>query len=165
MIELEYNRQKALEYAEKWAFSRNPKYYNFDSVGGDCTNFISQCIFAGSDTMNYTPNIGWYYINGNNKSPSWTGVEFLYKFLINNENVGPHGKEIKQKEIELGDIAQLSFSGKKFEHTLIIVNIENRFSLAGIKIASHTYDSYNKTIAEYSFQKVRFIHIEGVRKY
>ena len=165
MRKLEYNRQNALEYAKKWAFSRNPKYYNFDPVGGDCTNFISQCIFSGSNTMNYTKNTGWYYINGNNKSPSWTGVEFLYKFLINNKNVGPYGKEIKQKEIELGDIAQLSFSGQKFEHTLMIVNIENHFSLAGIKIASHTYDSYNKPIAEYSFQKVRFIHIEGVRKY
>ena len=165
MREIQYNRQKVLDYAKKWAFSRNPKYYNFDPVGGDCTNFISQCIFAGSNTMNYTKYTGWYYINGNNKSPSWTGVEFLYKFLINNKNVGPYGKEIKQKEIELGDIAQLSFSGQKFEHTLMIVNIENHFSLAGIKIASHTYDSYNKPIAEYSFQKVRFIHIEGVRKY
>ena len=165
MRELEYNRQKALKYAKKWAFSRNPKYYDFDPVGGDCTNFISQCIFAGSNTMNYTKNTGWYYINGNNKSPSLTGVEFLYKFLTNNKNVGPYGKEINQKEIELGDIVQLSFSGQKFEHTLMIVNIEKYFSLAGIKIASHTYDSYNKSIAEYSFKKVRFIHIEGVRKY
>lgn len=164
MKEVEYNRQKALEYAKKWAFSRNPKYYNFDPVGGDCTNFISQCIFAGSNTMNYTKNKGWYYINGNNKSPSWTGVEFLYEFLTNNKNVGPYGKEVNQKEIELGDLAQLSFSGQKFEHTLMIVNIENHFSLAGIKIASHTYDSYNKPISEYSFQKVRFVHIEGVRK-
>lgn len=24
--------------------------------------------------MNYSKNNGWYYINGNNKSPSWTGV-------------------------------------------------------------------------------------------
>lgn len=165
MKEIQYNRRKVLDYAKKWAFLRNPKYYNFDSIGGDCTNFISQCIFAGSNTMNYTKNTGWYYINGNNKSPSWTGVEFLYKFLINNKNVGPYGKEVNQKEIELGDIAQLSFSEQKFEHTLLIVNIENRFSLAGIKIASHTYDSYNKQISEYSFLKVRFLHIEGVRKY
>ena len=40
MIEVKYDRQKAIQYAEKWAFSRNPKYYNFDAVGGDCTNFI-----------------------------------------------------------------------------------------------------------------------------
>ena len=89
MREVQYDRQKVVQYAEKWAFLRNPKYYNFDPLGGDCTSFASQCLYAGSNTMNYTKDIGWYYINGNNKSPSWSGVEFLYKFLINNKSVGP----------------------------------------------------------------------------
>jgi len=35
---LPYNRVKAVEYAHKWAFGRNPKYFNFDKLGGDCTN-------------------------------------------------------------------------------------------------------------------------------
>ena len=38
-----YNRTAAVDYARKWALKRNPAYYNFDSVGGDCTNFASQC--------------------------------------------------------------------------------------------------------------------------
>ena len=84
-----YNRKKAIEYAQKWAYARNPKYYNFDSVGGDCTSFISQCLYAGTGVMNYNKHNGWYYINGNNKSPSWSGVEFLYKFLIENNGPGP----------------------------------------------------------------------------
>ena len=163
MRELKYDRENVLEYARKWAFLRHPKYYNFDAVGGDCTSFASQCIYAGSSTMNYTKDTGWYYINGNNKSPSWSGVEFLYRFLISNKGVGPYGIIANSKEIELGDIAQLSFDGNKFEHTLVIVNIENYADLAGIKIASHTYDSFNKKISDYSFQKVRFVHIKGVR--
>ena len=48
-----YNRQKVYEYAKKWAYGRNPKYYNFDPVGGDCTNFVSQCIYSGCGQMNY----------------------------------------------------------------------------------------------------------------
>ena len=163
MRERKYARNKAVEYAGKWAYSRNPKYYNFDLIGGDCTSFVSQCIFAGSNIMNYTKDIGWYYINGNNKSPSWTGVEFLHKFLVNNRGIGPYGKEINQSDVKLGDVAQLSFDGQKFVHTLIIINVENR-SLEGIKIASHTFDNYGKSIAEYTFQKVRFIQIEGVRE-
>ena len=67
---LEYDRESAIEYAKKWAYKRNNKYYNFDNVGGDCTNFISQCLYAGSKVMNYKKDLGWYYINGNNKSPS-----------------------------------------------------------------------------------------------
>lgn len=168
MKEVEYDRKKTIEYAKKWAFDRNPNYYNFDSVGGDCTSFASQCIYAGAKVMNYTKEKGWYYIDGNHKSPSWSGVEFLYNFLVNNKSVGPYGKEIKQEDMELlqiGDMAQISFDGYKYAHSLIIVNIENRFSLNGIKIASHTFDSFNKAISEYSLNKVRFIHIEKVRKY
>lgn len=164
MKEIPYNRQKVLEYAKKWAYDRNPKYYNFDNIGGDCTSFASQCIYAGSSTMNYSKENGWYYINGNKKSPSWSGVEFLHKFLTTNKLAGPYGKEIPQEQIEIGDIAQLSFDGNVFGHTLVIVKIENKFDINGIFISSHTYDSFNKKISEYNFEKIRFIHIEKVRK-
>lgn len=163
MKEIEYNRQKVLQYAHKWAYKRNPKYYNFDNVGGDCTSFVSQCIYAGSNVMNYSKQNGWYYINGNNKSPSWSGVEFLYNFLTTNKLVGPYGKEVNQQEIEVGDIAQLSFSGGNFGHTLVITRIENRLNLNQIFISSHTFDSFDKRIDEYDFEKIRFVHIEKVR--
>ena len=159
---IKYNRQEVVEYARKWAFSRNPKYYNFDAVGGDCTSFASQCIFAGSKKMNYEKDLGWYYINGNNKSPSWSGVEYLYQFLTHNRGVGLQAIETIQSKIDVGDIAQLSFDGEKFAHTLVIVNIENKVTFSGIKIASHTWDSFNKPISEYNFQKIRWIHIERV---
>lgn len=164
MKEKSYNRQKVLEYAQKWAYDRNPKYYNFDSVGGDCTSFVSQCIYAGSEVMNYDKQKGWYYINGNNKSPSWSGVEFLYNFLTTNKLVGPYGKNVNQDKIEIGDIAQISFDGNKFAHTLVIVRIEDKFDLDRIFISSHTFDSFNKRISEYNFEKIRFVHIEKVRK-
>jgi len=165
MKEIAYNRQKVVEYAQKWAYARNPQYYNFDSVGGDCTSFASQCIYAGANVMNYLKQKGWYYINGNNKAPSWSGVEFLYNFLTTNKLEGPYGKEVKQNQIEIGDIAQLSFDGKSFGHTLVITKIQNKLDLNEIFISSHTYDSFNKRITEYNFEKIRFIHIENVRKY
>ena len=36
-----YNRQFAYIYAAKWAFARNPLFYNFTGIGGDCTSFVS----------------------------------------------------------------------------------------------------------------------------
>ena len=71
----------------------------------------------------------------------------------------------KKKNYKFGDIAQLSFDNKSWNHTLVVVKIESQFSLSGIKIASHTFDSYNKSIIEYSSEKIRFIHIEKVRKW
>ena len=60
-----YNRQAAVAYAHRWAFGRNPAYSNFDGMGGDCTNFASQCLYAGTGIMNFTPTYGWYYLSLN----------------------------------------------------------------------------------------------------
>ena len=43
-----YNREAAVAYAQKWWNSHNPKFPVFDV---DCTNFISQCLFAGGAPM------------------------------------------------------------------------------------------------------------------
>ncbi len=157
-----YNREQAVAYAREWAFKRNPKYYNFDTVGGDCTSFVSQCIYAGANVMNYN-KYGWYYKNGNDKSASWSGVEYLHKFLVNNKGVGPYGREAKIEELEKGDIIQLSFNGGIFGHTLIITEINITNNKKHILIASHTQDSYNRDVSTYMYEKARGIKIEGVR--
>ena len=161
----EYNREKAVQYAKKWALDRNPKYYNFDPVGGDCTSFISQVLYAGSGIMNYGLN-GWYYKNGNDKSPSWSGVEYLHKFLVSNNGIGPFGREVRIEKIEKGDIIQLSFDQTRFHHSLVVVDILNNIrSLNNILISTHTEDSLNRRVSTYTFNRIRFIKIDGVRYY
>ena len=75
MRTVQYNRNNTIEYAKKWAMNRNPAYYDFDGVGGDCTNFASQCLFAGCDVMNYTKDTGWYYINSDDRAAAWSGAQ------------------------------------------------------------------------------------------
>ena len=77
LVAFDYDRQAAVDYAHQWAYFRNPQFYDFNSIGGDCTNFVSQCVFAGTGVMNYTPNTGWFYINLNYRAPAWTGVTFF----------------------------------------------------------------------------------------
>ena len=115
----EYIRKDALTYAKKWAYSRNPAYYAFDKVGGDCTSFVSQCIYAGSKVMNFTPTFGWYYINSTQRSPSWTGVQYLYNFLVNNTGPGPFATEVPKNKIQIADIIQLGTS-ERFYHSLFV---------------------------------------------
>lgn len=155
-----YDREKVKAYAKKWTYGRNPAYYNYDGIGGDCTNFASQCIYAGSKIMNYEKLLGWYYTNANLKSPSWTGVQFLYQFLTHNKSAGPFGKDTKVENLEIGDIIQLSFDGTAFGHTLVVVEKGE-----SILVATHTFDSYGRNLDTYSYQKVRGIHIEGVRRW
>ena len=42
------DRTRAVEYARRWALSRNPIFEDYTGIGGDCTNFVSQAIFAGT---------------------------------------------------------------------------------------------------------------------
>ncbi len=158
MREVAYNRSWAVSYARKWALGRNPAFYDFQDIGGDCTNFASQCIYAGAGVMNYTPEVGWFYRSANDRTPSWTGVEYLYDFLVNNTSVGPFGREVSQNEIMVGDIVQLGRSNGDFYHTPVIVAVQPR-----ILVAAHTYDVLDKPLDAYDYDVARFIHIEGVR--
>ena len=157
---LNYNREAAVAYARKWAFGRNPKYYDFSKLGGDCTNFASQCIYAGAGIMNYTPTFGWFYKSVNDRTPSWTGVEYLYNFLVNNDGPGPFAEEVPLDKLDIGDIVQLGKATGDFYHSPVVVG----FSRGRILVAAHSYDVYNKPLNSYSFGQARGIHILGVRQ-
>lgn len=159
---MEYDREKAVAYAHKWAYSRNPDYHDFEKLGGDCTNFASQCIYAGSGRMNNTKTFGWYYSGINNRAPAWTGVPFLYNFLTGNTSDGPYGHNANISELMEGDIVQLHFGKDRFVHSPFIVRI-NEFSPAGILVAAHSYDADYRPLNTYSYKEHRFIHIDGVR--
>ena len=156
-----YNRKAVLEYAEKWALKRNPAYYNFDKIGGDCTNFVSQCILAGAPVMNYTPTLGWYYNSVNDRTPSWTGVEYIYNFLINNKGVGPFASEIEVSQLQIGDLIQFGRNDGDFFHTPIVTGFNDN----GALVSAHTYDAFNKPLTSFVFSTIRCIHIIGYRNY
>ena len=159
---MSYDREKAVAYAHKWAFSRNPNYYSFDEIGGDCTNFISQCLYAGSGVMNHTPETGWYYHSLQNRSPAWTSVVSLHKFLTGNHGPGPYGRELPLEAAQPGDIIQLSFQPNHYSHSLLVTQTGPVPTPYNILIATHTFDADNRPLASYSYVTCRLIHIEGV---
>ena len=159
---MEYNREAAVAYARKWAFGRNPKFYDFSDIGGDCTNFASQCIYAGAGIMNYTPTYGWYYISLNNRAPAWTGVDELYRFLTTNRGAGPRAVVTDLKGIMPGDIIQLQFSPKeRFDHSPVVIDAGSGTPQT-ILVAAHSYDAYGRTLASYGYGKLRPLHITDV---
>lgn len=158
MRDIVYNRADAVSYARQWALSRNPAYYDFQSLGGDCTNFASQCIYAGAKVMNTTPVTGWFYRSASDRTASWTGVEYLYDFLINNRSVGPYAHIVPIEEVQPGDIVQLGDSRGYFYHSPVITEVSPM-----ILVCAHTYDALDRPLASYTYYTARFIHIDGVR--
>ncbi|MBQ1230697.1 MAG: amidase domain-containing protein [Clostridia bacterium] len=161
-----YMRERAVEYARTWALRRNPLFADFSGIGGNCTNFVSQCILAGSCVMNYTPDFGWYYISLNDRAPAWSGVEFFYDFLTgaepfasSNGGVGPYAVEVRQEEAVPGDVIQYANARGDWYHTVMITGIAD----GEILVSAQSNDALDRPLSSYSYANARFLHLEGVR--
>lgn len=159
MTILPYDRSKAVQYAHTWALSRNSQYYDFSRIGGDCTSFVSQCIFAGAHAMNYTPVTGWYYNHVQSRSASWSSVQYLYQFLTTNRGVGPFGVEVPLSDLQPGDVVQLGRENGQFYHSLLITQIKPT-----IFVCAHSDDALDRRLESYDFHQLRGVHIQGVRR-
>ena len=160
MKETDYDRERAVSYARRWALGRNPAYYDFEKLGGDCTNFASQCLYAGAGVMNDTPVTGWYYRSAADRSAAWTGVVYLYQFLVRNRSVGPFARRVAAYEVQPGDIVQLGDGNGHFYHSPVVTAVTPQ-----ILVAAHSEDALDRPLDTYEFAAVRFLHIEGVRKW
>lgn len=120
--------------------SNYASYVDFYLLGGfDCTNFASHCLLAGGaipvDTGgNGISSTGWYFRNSNNRSSSWSGVDYFYNFLINNSGNGPKGEHraftynCPQNYLtcKIGDFIQINYENDTvYNHTTIVTSIAN----------------------------------------
>lgn len=159
----DYDRRAAVQYAHRWAYGRNPAFYDYENIGGDCTNFASQCIYAGGGVMNFLPTFGWYYIDANQKAPAWTGVEFLFNFLTRPQpSVGPKGRECQLWELRPGDLVQLSLSGKGWQHLPVVVSAQPPYGPEDILVAAHSFDADDRPLSSYDYFAVRPVQITGI---
>ncbi|MBQ7337043.1 MAG: amidase domain-containing protein [Clostridia bacterium] len=169
LIDIPYDPARAVEYAKAWALQRNPLFPDFAGIGGDCTNFVSQCLLAGGATMNDTRDFGWYYFSPENRAPAWSGVEYLYNFLTGdpeylreNGGEGPYAREVTFAEgVREGDVVQLADTTGDYYHTLIITGFDGQIPL----VCAHNDDAYMRPLSTYRFGTARFLRPMGTRLY
>ena len=160
-----YFRERTVTYARRWALSRNPLFADFTGKGGDCTNFVSQCVLAGCCTENFTPTFGWYYISLDDRAPAFSGVEYFYNFMTgyggyppNLTRVGPLGIEVGRGRVEPGDVVQLCDRGDDFYHTLLV----SKVTPEDIFVCAHSDDALDRPLSSYRLAAgQRFIHIQA----
>ncbi len=158
-----YNRDLAVRYAHTWAYSRNPNYYDYEFLGGDCTNYASQCLYAGVPVMNFMPTFGWYYLSGNDKAPAWTGVPFFFNFITRGErSEGPFGVETSIYGLEMGDFVQFRYPEKEpFGHTPVVVEVGYPRTPETVLVAAHSEDADWRPLSTYPYEEIRYMHILG----
>lgn len=169
LLPIPYDRRRAVEYARRWALARNPLFIDFTGQGGNCTNFVSQCIFAGAPVMNYTETFGWYYISADERAPAWSGVDELYNFLTGapdfvaqNKGYGPFASDARSsRKVEIGDVIQLANEEGRFYHSLIISD----FTPDDVLVCAQSDDALDRPLSTYNYTSLRALHIEGAMLY
>jgi len=163
-----YDREAARAYAERHWNEPNSQFIHFDV---DCTNYVSQCLYAGGAPMNYTGGreSGWWYRgrSGGREhwSYSWSVAHALHWYLVGGRNEGLAAERVgSPRDLTVGDVICYDFDGDgRFEHSAIVTGADG----AGMPLVNaHTTNSrarywdYRDSYAwtdrtEYRFLRIR----------
>lgn len=114
-----YNRQAAVEYANKWWNAYNPNYPHFDN---DCANYVSQCLRAGGAPLWGAPNreLGWWIGEGA-WSFSWSTAHSLRWYLAGSTKGLTATIVHSPAELDIGDVIIYDFENDgRFDHSAIV---------------------------------------------
>ena len=122
-----YDRMSGFRYAELWWNGWNPAYPQLED---DCTNFVSQCLFAGHLPMQQTDSrsTGWWFrFHSKETEPwsySWTTSHALYSYLLSQRGV----KRVSSaRDLKVGDVIFYDWSGQgTFHHSTFVVDFDHR---------------------------------------
>ena len=161
-----YNREVAVSYAIKYALVPNREYKYYTAIGeggGDCTNFISQCLKAGGAPMDYNNLRPWWYdMKGGKASICWAVAHSLYWYLKTSRNNNRiKGREVDDiRELEMGDLIFYENHNNVIFHSTIITSFVEVYGNREPRISQHTSNQLNVTYKKnYDYKKAHFIKI------
>lgn len=171
-----YDRDEALRYAADWSQlegeRRNELWADYEMYGGDCNNFVSQCLYAGGIPMDLIGQYLWKWYDdrldntsrARGRTPSWSGVDEFYDYASYNQ--GGYGLyavcDAPLSMVEPGDVLQFS-SGGDWRHSVIVTQVlrDENGVIQDLLVASHSADRYDYPLSAYFYTRIRLIHIAG----
>ena len=141
-----YNVSNAIAYADEYCINYNSAYNSYKGRGGDCANFVSQCLYAGG----FKQDSEWY-----KHSVAWINV---MKQIAHFKAYGTFLNATNSNLIK-GNPIYFDWNGDStYDHATICVGRNN----SGIAILdSHTKDLYHATWTNWSFRKAATIQLRG----
>ncbi len=137
-----YDRTAAAAYANRyWDTYNTAEYADYSSSGGDCANYVSQCLVAGGTSLweselNNNP--------GNGLDP-YGAVPYCDDLnLVLTEDIGAQHKRIEDSgtplpELQAGDVIIYGTDSDEFAHAVIVVGGQGDNAM----INAHTTDRYH----------------------
>lgn len=162
-----YDADGAVSYANTYALSPNPNYFNIESLGGDCTNFASQVMHEGGGIpMHYGThgyNTSWFYSSSSNRSTSWAGAQYLYDYMHSSYSKISYSTT-NWSSISKGDLIQVG-STTNIGHSMIVTGIvyssSGRSDLLVTYRSVTNYHRKNILLSSRGSETRQYIHING----
>jgi len=154
MRQIPYDREAAVNYAAQYALSYNPGFGSWAQAGGDCANFVSQCLLAGGLPMKRCGKRQWYFDTPGEKytaaTSSWKGAQSLKLYLKYNSEPPylpitflPSPQELQQGDI-LWALNHDGTNGKAGRTAHHVVLVDHVASNGETYIYGHTADKKNE---------------------
>ncbi|MBI5001168.1 MAG: amidase domain-containing protein [Euryarchaeota archaeon] len=167
-----YLRNAAYGYANQWYGARNPHYNDFTGSGGDCANFVSQCLVAGGISLwQGTDGAGYGVYPDVDRPTSYSNgtmpyCDYLHQHLTKYEPVDYYYvvegvNDSIPASIQVGDAVIFGNATDHYKHAMLVVWV----GAADIGLAAHTTDTWNASywgvLASTSFSVVNFYHFKA----
>lgn len=140
-----YNYRAMATYTEQYWKNYNPAYRKYNSLGGDCTNYLSQGLLAGGwkqiSTVTPEEYDTWYYAS-NGTADAWIGVNEWSWFTQTAKRTTPLANVY---QMDIGDVLQVDFNrdGSK-DHSMMTTYR----SASGVPyLTYHDADTYRRSVA------------------
>jgi hypothetical protein len=137
-----YDRARVVQYAETWWSRPNPKYLEF---AVDCTNYVSQCLYAGGAPMHYTGKrgSGWWYAGKQGSTELWSfswAMAHNLQTFVSSSRRGLRGTVVSSaQQLQPGDMISYDWDGDgRFQHNTIVIGLDAN---GAPLVNAHTYNS------------------------
>lgn len=128
---------KEMQYAfAHWnAPTYNTAYYNFDAVGGDCQNFVSQSLLAAG----LAKTSSWYYSSQSEHSSSW-GYAPAFDSLAPSLGFTRLTSD-QRSQLQVGDLAYFDWNHNGVpDHVMIVSAVSTVAGTTTVKLVGHNLD-------------------------
>lgn len=164
-LSLSYRRDIAVSYAHIWYSAYNPRFPQYSS---DCTNFVSQCLYAGGIPMDSQ----WYCYSSSSVSSSWISVNRMYDYLIGNNiarctemSQNNYIFSIDDSGVAIGDVIQFyNITALTYSHGALVTVYDPNHS--EIFYTSHSKSRYDYSLFDlwgstWEYTSIRILHINA----
>jgi hypothetical protein len=130
-------------YAEKYWKNYNTAYRRYNNAGGDCTNYLSQSLYAGGwkKVTSSAEDYGTWYSGTSSDSDTWIGVNEWSWFTQTAKRTTPLAYAY---QMDVGDVLQMDFNkdGSK-DHSMMTT-----YRSGGVPyLTYHDADTYRRSLS------------------